>query len=113
MENPFEIILEKIDRLEYLITEFIDKKKAVAEIHENGEEIINMNQACKILGLSKPTLYGYTAKRKIPHYKRGKRNYFKKSELIKWISDGKVKTMDEIQQDVESFLSKPRRKRKH
>jgi len=64
------------------------------------DEIFNINQAAKFLNLALPTIYGFTAKRAIPFYKRAKKLYFKKSDLEKWIMDGRRKTSSEIIAEV-------------
>lgn len=60
-----------------------------SEFHtkENNElpELLSISQAAGYLNLAKQTLYGFTSKGKIPHLKRGKKLYFKRSELNKWI----------------------------
>lgn len=52
-------------------------------------EIVFLEEAIVITGLAKPTLYSKTSKNEIPHYKRGRKLYFKRSELLNWIEEGK------------------------
>ena len=52
-------------------------------------EIVFLDEAIVITGLAKPTLYAKTSKNEIPHYKRGRKLYFKRSELLAWIEEGK------------------------
>jgi excisionase family DNA binding protein len=52
-------------------------------------ELLNITQASVYLNLAKQTLYGFTSKGEIPYLKRGKKLYFKKSELANWINDGR------------------------
>ena len=47
----------------------------------------------------------YVTKR-IPHYKRGKKLYFNKAEIDKWISENRIKTRREIQEEVMSYVQK-------
>ena len=35
------------------------------------------------------TVYGHTSKRQIPHYKRGKKLYFNRDDLLEWITQAK------------------------
>jgi hypothetical protein len=46
-------------------------------------------------------MYSKVCKRKLPVKKQGKRIYFYRHELIKWIKSGRVKTYLEIQNDIE------------
>ena len=66
--------------------------------HEQ-DEIMEIKDASELLGLTYPGIYCLTSKKKIPHYKRGKKLYFKRSELIKWLSEGRKKTITELMQE--------------
>jgi excisionase family DNA binding protein len=104
MENPFEIIEQKLEKLtqliEKLITNQIEIKKG------NEKEIISIDEASSFLYLAKPTVYGYVSKRNIPHFKKGKRLYFIKEDLFKWVQEGKVKTVKEIENDARNYFPK-------
>ena len=52
-------------------------------------ELLSISQAGDYLNLAKQTLYGFTSKGVIPFLKRGKKLYFKKTELDKWVNEGK------------------------
>jgi excisionase family DNA binding protein len=52
-------------------------------------ELLSIDLAAAYLNLAKQTIYGFTSKGEIPFLKRGKKLYFKKSELTKWIHEGK------------------------
>ena len=56
---------------------------------QNSTEHFNVDQAATFLDLAKQTIYGLTYKDLIPHYKRGKKLYFLKAELEKWMLEGK------------------------
>lgn len=47
------------------------------------------------------TLYGFTSKREIPFIKRGKKLYFRKSELENWLLEGKRKSKKEMEEEME------------
>ncbi len=55
---------------------------------------------CKYIPCSRSYLYKLTSKNLIPHSKRGKKLYFIKSELDAWLIENKVKTIDEIKEEV-------------
>ncbi|MCA0363101.1 MAG: helix-turn-helix domain-containing protein [Bacteroidetes bacterium] len=57
---------------------------------EGNDPFMDIFEAAKFLKKSKQTLYQYCSTSKIPHYKRGGKNYFKKSELEAWLLEGKV-----------------------
>lgn len=73
MENPFEIILEKLNTIEKAI-----EKPNISS--NNDDDFMNIEQVASFVGLFKATVYSLIHQRKIPHFKVGKRLYFKKSE---------------------------------
>lgn len=75
------------------------------------KEVFGINEASELLGIAKPTIYTKTSKGEIPHYKKGKKLYFKRSELLDWLEDGKRKTLNEELSEQETyFLNKKRTK---
>ena len=87
-------IHDKLDYLEKLIVR-------ISNVEENKEEVLNIQEASKLLDLSVSTIYSKVCKREIPVNKQGKRIYFYRHELMKWIKSGRVKTYLEIQNDIE------------
>jgi excisionase family DNA binding protein len=73
----------------------------ISNVEENKEELLNIQEASKLLNLSRSTIYSKVCKREIPVNKQGKRTYFYRHELMKWIKSGRVKTYFEIQNDIE------------
>ncbi len=68
--------------------------------------VIDISSAAKYLSLSKSTIYQLISKRRIPHYKQGKRVYFRKDELDKWITNGRVKTQEEIESEADAYIAR-------
>jgi len=65
MTNPFDIILERLERIESLIT---------AENHlppAEAIEIIDRKELCKRLDISIPTLSNMEKRKEIPFFKMG------------------------------------------
>lgn len=87
-------IHDKLEHLEKLIVK-------ISNVEEDKEEILNIQEASKLLDLSVSTIYSKVCKREIPVNKQGKRIYFYRHELMKWIKSGRVKTYLEIQNDIE------------
>jgi excisionase family DNA binding protein len=97
MENPFEIILEKLSNIE----------RAIEKLNATSNEVegfMNVEQVASFIGLSKPTIYGLTHGRKIPHFKTGKKLCFKKSEIENWITSSKVSTKQEIKLKASEYV---------
>jgi excisionase family DNA binding protein len=87
-------IHDKLEHLEKLIL-------SISNLEENKEEVLNIQEASKLLNLSISTIYSKVCEREIPVNKQGKRIYFYIHELMKWIKSGRVKTYLEIQNDIE------------
>lgn len=54
---------------------------------------------------TKPTWYSKISRNEVPHYKRGKKVYFLKSEIDEWLKQGKCKSNAEIEKEADAYLS--------
>lgn len=107
MENPFELILEKLNSIENLLKH----QKGIESIITTTQplkEVLTLNEAADFLCQSKSSLYKKTMNWTIPHYKVGKKLYFKRTDLIEWIEKHRVKTREDIEREASAYLSKPR-----
>lgn len=111
MENPFEIIIERLDAIERLLYEIKSGKQVdnVPVVYAN--ELMNVQQVAAYLSLSVQTIYGLVYKREIPNAKRGKRLYFKRGEIDEWIGKTRRKTMAEIEAEAANYIVKNPRRR--
>ena len=101
-----KIILTSIDKeeIKQLVSDAV--QSAIGKQKTDQPEFLDVKQACKFLGIAKPTLYTKCSKQIIPHFKQGKKLYFHKDELITWLRSGKRKTIADIRAEVQSNLSK-------
>lgn len=78
-------------------------KKALNEIQTEttgkATDFLDLNEASKFLNLAKQTIYGLTCKREIPFFKRGKKLYFRETDLILWLEKGKKYSLEELKAD--------------
>lgn len=81
-------------------------KEEQAPIVPSKKLPIDIDEACRIIGKAKPTIYGLVQKRMIPCYKSGKKLYFFEDELLEWITKGKKKTLQEIESDAQAEYNK-------
>jgi excisionase family DNA binding protein len=109
MENPFEIINERLDRIEKKLSELSAEIKSL-KVFKQGNEIMSLNRLVEYLELSKSGVYKLTSTRGIPHFKRGKRLYFKKDEIDRWATEIRIKTSEEIEMEATAYILKHRRK---
>ena len=65
-----------------------------------SDKLLNIPEAATFLNLAPQTLYGFTSTRKIPFIKKGKKLYFKKSDLELWLCDGRRATVKELQMGI-------------
>ena len=61
---------------------------------------LGIEEACRIIGKAKPTVYALVRKRLLPCYKNGKKLYFFEDELLECIAKGKKKTLLEIESEA-------------
>jgi len=97
IQNPFEEIADRLQRIENCLLAM--KKDAPVPPDPADEVPITISEAAALINLSVPTLYGLTHRRKIPSYRKGKRLYFLKSELLAWLKAGRRSTIDEMKED--------------
>lgn len=64
-------------------------------------KLLNVNEAAIFLNLAPQTLYGFTSNRTIPFIKKGKKLYFEKSALEKWLSSGEKKTITQLAKAID------------
>lgn len=68
--------------------------------------LLSFTEATHFLKIAGPTLYGYTSRRKIPFLKKGKKLYFRRSDLEDWLQSGRRKTVEEIAAEAGTFTLK-------
>lgn len=88
---------------EYEFIELIKKsvRETLQEVNkgrkDQPEKPLSLKEASSFLNLAQQTIYGYTSKRIIPFYKKGKKLSFLKKELELWLQEGKQRTRKEIE----------------
>ncbi|RDI56277.1 helix-turn-helix domain-containing protein [Flavobacterium glaciei] len=101
MENPFELIMERLDRIE----KAIENLKTANPVQVNNAPM-NVKEVSKYLNLSVSAIYKLTSTSEIPHYKNGKRLYFKKEDIDEWIFSKRIKTNDDIEKEAMDYIRK-------
>jgi excisionase family DNA binding protein len=106
--NPFQVLMEKLNHIEETLQELKLQRLAPQETPES--DLLSIVQASALLGMVKNTIYGLTSQSKIPVIKKGKRLYFSKQELLKWIRSGRRATLDDcVHSTFNHRLAKGRR----
>ena len=77
MENPFELILEKLERIEIAI------EKLNAPTKNEDEIILSRLETAKLLKINLTSLWKHTKSGKLKSYGIGNRVFYKKEEVLK------------------------------
>ena len=85
--------------------ELLASKLDLPTSKDEDDELIGVDEACRILGLKKPTVYHKAQRKEIKSYKPSgcKKLMFKRSDLQKWIlSSGRVIDSETILKEIQS-----------
>ncbi|WP_282163117.1 helix-turn-helix transcriptional regulator [Ulvibacterium marinum] len=91
------LILERLDRLERLLTAH--------------KEVLTFEETCDYTGISRSYLYKLTASGNIPHSKpNGKLIFFEKAKLNTWLLKNGRKSQSEIETEALNYTFKNKRR---
>lgn len=105
MENPFEIINQRLERIEVLMQKLYETKNAT-ETGATISPIMTIKQVSAYLDLSLSALYKMTSTKEIPHAKRGKRLYFDKKDIDAWVLENKITTSSDIEKMATEYIQR-------
>lgn len=71
----------------------------------SAKTVLDLNEAALFTGFSTGHLYRLTLGRQIPHFKKNRKLYFKKSDLEAWMCDNRVQTEKEINCKAATYCS--------
>ncbi len=105
MKNSIENIIKDIVKEEntILLNQIKELLKS-AGAKEPEPELMDFKQCKAFLMCSDSYLYQKTSSNEIPHIKHGKKLFFERSKLLKWLQDNRVKTVAEIDAEIDEFL---------
>jgi len=103
---------EQLDSLIQNAVRKVHNETTKTQSHPEIEKPLNTKGAAEFLGVSVNTIYGYTFRKEIPFSKKGKFNYFSKTQLTQWIKEGQRKmaseNVAEVTNETDTFLSNTR-----
>jgi excisionase family DNA binding protein len=70
-----------------------------------SKTVLNLEELCKLTGLSKSHIYKRTMASTIPHYKQSKHLYFDRLEIEDWLKANRIKTADEIDKEAATYVA--------
>lgn len=72
------------------------------------KEILGVDEVVELLGIKKSAVYHKTHQGKTPHFKKGKKLYFRRTEIEQWLNTGRIQTVDEELARVDQYLQTPK-----
>lgn len=68
-----------------------------------AKDVLDIEEAALLTGMSVGHIYRLTSAREIPHYKKNRKLYFNKAELNEWMQEQKVKSVAEIDRQATTY----------
>ena len=72
----------------------------------DADQVLDIQQCSKLTGIAVSTLYKYCSNRTVPFYKSGKRNLFKRSQILEWLTSNEVKTLSQLEAETDQYMYK-------
>ncbi len=96
MNNPFDIIMQRLERIEILISS--QPKPLIQKDKEEDIDLIKIDEAALITGYKKNYIYELSSKGEIPVVRRqkGRGIRFSKKELEDWMNAGRPSVTKEV-----------------
>ena len=95
-------------------TDIIDIRASLDRIERlsliGAKNVLDIQEAAIYTRLSVQHLYRLTSSKQIPHFKKARKLYFKKSELEDWMLESKVLTEAEVQREAERYTTTHKRR---
>lgn len=69
-----------------------------------SKTVLNLDDVCRLTGLSKSHIYKKTMSSQVPFYKQSKHLYFDRLEIEAWLKENRIKTVEEIDQEAANYV---------
>ena len=99
LPKAISMLTNEVSEMKELLLKFKVQPK------DQAEQFLTIQEVSKFLNLSVPTIYSKTSKGELPVMKRGKRLYFSKQDLIKYLQAGRKKSFAEVEAEAAAYLS--------
>ena len=84
----------------------ISSQQSESDQDEKEDEILDFIEMRQYLKLAQSTAYQKVNNGEIPHYKKGRRLYFKKKELRAYLDSGRRRTNKDLEAAAQEYLRK-------
>ena len=107
MSNQFFMISkDDLNTLANQISLNIKKELRLTPTPTQEDEFLTIDELTKLIGLTKPTIYGHVHRNTIPFIKKGKMLRFSKQDILNWLQAGKNKSKRELEARADEYLAK-------
>lgn len=69
------------------------------------KDTLTLEECAMLTGYSAQSLYTFTSKRQIPHFKRGNYLYFSKKAVEEWLQSNPVPTLTETGSEASTYVA--------
>lgn len=69
------------------------------------KNVLNLDEVCKLTGLSKSHIYKLTCYSRIPFYKQAKHLFFDRLEVENWLKANRFKSTDELDTEAATYVT--------
>lgn len=67
------------------------------------KSVLDIDEAVMLTGYSRAHLYRLTSEQRIPHFKKDRKLFFRKSELEDWMTETRIPTVKEVEMDASKY----------
>jgi predicted DNA-binding transcriptional regulator AlpA len=82
-----------------------DRLKNIENLLSLSKNILNLEETCRLTGLSKSSLYKLTCMRAIPFYKQSKHLFFDRLEIEGWLKSNRHKPTTELEKQANTYTT--------
>ncbi|MBR5959291.1 MAG: helix-turn-helix domain-containing protein [Salinivirgaceae bacterium] len=76
----------------------------------NGKDILSVEEAARLLNLSKAHVYRLTQTRELPYFcPSGKKYYFRREDLTNYLTRNRTASMSELEAQANAIINRKRR----
>lgn len=97
LPEVIRVLFEKVERIEELL-------QGLQPQDAKENELLTIQEAAEFLKVTTAALYTKVSRQEIPVSKPGKRLYFNRTDLKKWIIASRKKTVEEIRKEAEDRM---------
>jgi excisionase family DNA binding protein len=83
----------------------------LTDLREPEALLLTLKEASAFVNLAESTIYSKVCRMEIPVIKKGKKLYFQKEELLKWLLEGKRSKQTQVNDAASDFFNKAARSR--